>query len=275
MMRFQSALFLVLAVSLGLGQAPVNDECSGAIPVTIGENPGACGTFSNVGATDSMGYAATCSTMNSDVWFSFTPAATCTYQISTDVPSGCMNGTGFLTDTVVALYDSCATGSDDIACNDDGGTVGTLLSVVDTPLLNGGQTYFIRVGDFGTSISTGQFRVTISQMLSITFSSPSGTSCVQANICGGPPNGNYLFAATANPGTTGVFYGINIGIDELVNEFNFGAPFAASLDATGSAQIGEFCGLPSGFNVCSVALGFNSGFGLPDFVSQPVCYTVP
>lgn len=57
------------------GQAPANDEPAGAIVVGLGINPGApAGAsgnfFSNVNATNSVGYSATCGTVaGADVFF--------------------------------------------------------------------------------------------------------------------------------------------------------------------------------------------------------------
>src|SRR5690349_11739904 len=112
------SLSIVIAVFAGLtctsAMAQVaNDDCAGAIPVTVGANPGGCGTFTNVGATTSAGYPAICNTISSDVWYSFMPSTTGAYAIDTNTPTGCVNGTE--TDTVVAVYTSCAAGSSPIA----------------------------------------------------------------------------------------------------------------------------------------------------------------
>jgi hypothetical protein len=258
----------------------VNDECAGAVPITLGNNPApaASGNFySNVGATTSAGYPATCATMNSDVWFSFTPATTGVYQFSTDTPAGFTSGTE--TDTVVAVYGSCTAGAACavLGCDDDGGAIG-LLSQVSVGMA-AGQTYYVRVGDYSTSVNTGTFYLTVnpnSTMFDQIYSSPA-PGCLQVDLVNGTPGGTYFFAATLNQGLfpNGWFYGIDIGIQELVNEVNQGAPFVGTLDGLGHIQIGPVCGLPSGFTVYSVGLGFAGGLGVPSYRTAARCFAMP
>jgi hypothetical protein len=272
------ALVFCLGSTFGAAQAPSNDECSGAVPVTLGTNPApaASGNFySNVGATTSAGYPAICASLNSDVWFSFTPATTDVYQIDTSTPAGFTAGTE--TDTVLAVYDSCIPGAP-LACDDDTGT-GNLsqLSVA----LAAGQTYLIRVGDWSTSVNPGTFYLNINPdplTMGLVFSSPSGTSCLQIDILNGPANGAYYLAATLNPGAypNGYFFGVDIFLQEIADQIQAGAPFVGGLDSTGHAQIGEFCGLPSGLTFYAVALGFAAnGLSIPTEVSNTVQFTIP
>jgi hypothetical protein len=99
---------------------------------------------------------------------------------------------------------------------------------------------------------------------SLMFSSPSGPGCVQVNMAGLVPGGTYLFVVTFNP-PPGWFFGINIGVQELADQINAGPPFSGPLSsgscasAGGAAQIGEFCGLPSGLTFYAVALGLAGG----------------
>jgi len=255
----------------------LNDDCSGAVPVTVGSNPGACGTFTNVGATTSAGFPAICNTISSDVWYSFTPSVTGPYSIGTDTPAGCVNGTE--TDTVVAVYSSCAAGGTPIACDDDSGA--GLLSLL-TVGLCANQTYFIRVGSFGTQSATnnGTFYLTIApDTVNFTQTICTAPGCVVISLANGPANGMYYLAATTTVGTfpLGWFFGIDITVQDINNQLNAGFPFVGSLDASGSTTIGPVCGLPSGFTFCTVALGFNAGTGLgiPQVVTQPACTTVP
>jgi hypothetical protein len=272
--------FAVVAFALcSLSVAQVaNDECSGAIPIVLGANPGGtCGTFTNAGATTSAGYPAICTTISSDLWYSFTAPTTGAYRFDTNTLPGCANGTE--TDTVLAVYASCGAGSAPIACDDDTGT--GLLSSVSTGLC-GGQTYFIRAGSFGSQSATnsgtfylnaGPDTATFTQI----FCSPA-PGCVQINIVNGIPNSTYFLAATTNPGTfpNGWFFGIDITVAEIQNELNSGYPFVGTLDATGSTVIGPVCGLPSGLPICSVVLGFaaGAGLGIPQNVTAPNCFTI-
>jgi hypothetical protein len=268
-----AVLAAALCVSGATAQAPVNDDCSGAIPVTLGTNPGGCMTFSNAMATTSGGYPAICNTISSDVWYSFTPNTTGAYQIDTNTPTGCANGTE--TDTVVAVYSSCAAGLTPIACDDDTGT--GLLSQTSVGLC-ANQTYYIRVGSFGSQSATnsGTFYLSINPD-PVTFTqivcSPA-PGCLQIDLVNGIPNGTYYFAATTTVSTTGWFFGIDITVQEINDQLNTGFPFVGTLSASGSATIGPVCGLPSGFTFCSVALDFTSGLGIPQGATTPTCTTI-
>jgi hypothetical protein len=123
-----------------------NDECSGAIALGIGPN----GPFDNTGATYSTP-ASSCSTMNSDVWFSYTAPADGTLTVETSNA-----GAGSITDTVMEAWDAC--GGAVIQCNDDGAG---LYSLVSFAVLSGTDYYF-RVGDFGTFVNQGLFGVDVS-----------------------------------------------------------------------------------------------------------------
>jgi len=86
----------------------------------------------------------------------------------------------------------------------------------------------------------------------VDWSSPA-PGCVQVNICNGTPNSNYQLFATVNMGQfpNGWLYGLDISFQELQSEF-FAAPFYGQLNAVGAAQIGPFCGLPSGLMLFSL-----------------------
>jgi len=273
----QRSLYAVMAVamtfiaSVGVSQ----DECSTAVPVATGSNPPACGTFTNVGATTSAGYPAICNTISSDLWYSFTPSTTGAYQIDTNTPAGCTAGTE--TDTVLAVYGSCAPGIAPIICDDDSGT--GLLSQL-TVGLCANTTYYIRVGSFGAQSATnnGTFRLNINPNTT-TFTeivcSPA-PGCAQVNLVNGPAGGNYFFAFTTNgtPFPGGWFYGISPSLQELNNLMNTGAPFVGTLDAMGNAVVGQACGL-SGFTFYSVGLATSGALGVPTLATAPVAYTIP
>ena len=93
------------------------------------------------------------------------------------------------------------------------------------------------------------------------------------------PGGTYFFAATLNPGAfpAGWFFGIDITLQEIVNEVNAGPPFVGTLDALGHVTIGPVCGLPAGLTIYSVGLLFpaGSGLGVPSAATDPRCFAVP
>ena len=269
-------LATVLCCAMVAAQLP-NDECSGAIPVVLGHNPGFCGLYSNAGATTSAGYPAICNTISSDLWYAFTPPLTGAYTLDTDTQAFCSTGTE--TDTVLAVYASCAAGATPIGCDDDGGT-GTLSKL--TVGLCANQTYFIRIGSFGAQSATnnGTYYLSISvDVTTFTQIVCTAPGCVQIMLVNGPANGMYFLPATTNVGTfpNGWLFGIDITVQDINNELNAGFPFVGTLNTLGSTTIGPVCGLPSGFTFCSVALGFlsGSGLGIPQVVTQPVCTTIP
>jgi hypothetical protein len=113
----------------------------------------------------------------------------------------------------------------------------------------------------------------------IAYSSPSGSGCVLVNLSGLPAGGTYFLAATLNP-PPGWLYGVNIGMNELVDEINAGYPFWGPLSSggcSGTVAVGEFCNLPTGLTVYAVGLGL-PGVGLSGPISThtpALAYTIP
>ncbi|MBI1190950.1 MAG: hypothetical protein GC200_09755 [Tepidisphaera sp.] len=129
-----------------------NDDCLLARDAFPGTTLG-----STCAATNSLYNALTCSglqrTFNKDVWFTFTPTSTATYDITT-----C--GSSF--DTLLAVYPSCPGANVlPIACNDDTNICELFRSKV-SPDLTAGQTYFIRLGGYDANAS-GDFALNISE----------------------------------------------------------------------------------------------------------------
>jgi hypothetical protein len=263
---------------LSVNQALTNDECSSSIPVTTGTQ----GLFTNEGATNSSGFTSSCPAgttgSNSDVWFSFVAPGNGTYVFSTDTPSGFTAGS--MTDTVLSIWSGCGPGMVEIACDDDGGTVGALLSTATVTGLIGGNVYTIRVADYSaaaTSVDQGTFYLTITPKFEMAMSSPFGPGSIQIDLTNGPINGNYFLGVTLTQGLfpNGWFFGLDIGLQEVTNLVNLGYPFVGPLGATGGATIGPISGVPNGLTVYAVALGFNSGLGSPNVVTPAMSYVVP
>ncbi|WP_460219193.1 T9SS type A sorting domain-containing protein [Psychroserpens sp. MEBiC05023] len=150
---------------------PVNDDCSGAIDVTVdvGFCDGTNNNGDNTGATDSgLGLAACFNYGENDVWFSFTvPATTATVDISTDF----LGGTNV--DTEIALYSGVCGSLTEVACDNDGGT--TILSngsswnsLITDQAVTAGETYYVRVSGYNAA-REGTFclELTTNQTLSI------------------------------------------------------------------------------------------------------------
>ena len=110
----------------GCGQRGAQETCQTATPVVIGTPLVA----SNAGAADDAQFGL-CATTSHDVWHTFTPAVSGIHTMA-------LCGSGF--DTVLALYDNCATTP--LACDDD--SCGLQSQVVLT--LNAGQPYWLRIG---------------------------------------------------------------------------------------------------------------------------------
>jgi hypothetical protein len=112
----------------------------------------------------------------------------------------------------------------------------------------------------------------------LNFSSPLGVGSLQADIDAGPVSGSYFLCVTLNAGNfpLGYFFGIAPSFQEILSEANGGWPFVSTLDGIGHTQIGAFSGLPSGFTLYAVALGFDTPLlDYPSLRSGPKTYTVP
>ena len=86
----------------------------------------------------------------------------------------------------------------------------------------------------------------------------SGPGTVGFQVTGGPPGGLYFAAITLNQGNfpNGSFFGVDIGLQEIADEFNGGYPFAGPLSSCGDAYFGPASGLPSGLAAFGTALVF-------------------
>lgn len=143
-------LFLSLAtVSSGQVVPMTNDECSSAIVVGNGTNPGLSGNFyTNAGATQSPSFICVSGT-SLDVWFSYTAAATGTVTVTTCTPPAFLPGS--LGDSVLTIFDGAACPPTTMLdCNDD--SCG-FLSISSAPVTLGGL-YYIRVSGFAGSTGT-------------------------------------------------------------------------------------------------------------------------
>ncbi len=144
-----------------------NDDCSGALPIHDGLNPGVGESgylFSNVGATNSSVFADTCAGAGHpggrDVFFVYT--ATCAAAtIDTCTPNGFLPGS--LENTIVSIYPitACVPSGPPpaaLACNDNGDCQpgSSRVSFHTTP----GTQYLVRVSSFVTA-SSGSFYLTV------------------------------------------------------------------------------------------------------------------
>ncbi len=117
-----------------------NDNCSGAIPLTINTS---CSytNYTNVGATASSGVPAPgcASYSGGDVWFSFVVPANGTVTVDTQ--------TGSITDSGMAWYTGTCGSLTLLECDDDDSANGTMSSITRTGLTPG-TTIYVRFWDY-------------------------------------------------------------------------------------------------------------------------------
>lgn len=70
----------------------------------------------------------------------------------------------------------------------------------------------------------------------------------------------------------GWWFGLDIPVNFLITEINFGAPFYGTLDGTGSYTFST--PLPAGIQISSVGVHFDPVSGVPTFASVPNTYTM-
>jgi len=219
-------------IALDPAGIPANDDCSNAQVVTIGDTD-----FDNTFA-DSQG-PLVCNggflvfESGNDLWYSFTPAQTGIYDVSTQNSSGIAN-------TILSLYDDCFGAP--FACNDD---ARGFLSWIRTPL-TGGQSYIIRVSgaglpNAGTPIDRGVGVLTVRQSIA-----PSNDACETPTIIG---DGNWaydVFDATVDSQLFGCLPNFISGSNDVWFQYTpeTDGPVEARLLPNGSA------GTISFFNSC-------------------------
>jgi hypothetical protein len=149
--------------------APVNDQCSGALPLSLGVPVSATSLAATTDTTivdTTICGQATAASSSADVFWSFTAPATATYTVDT-----C--GSAF--DTVLTVHSACpATDANKIACNDDSG-INTpcansgLSSRIPSVTLSAGSTYTIRVAGYNGGSGT--------YVLQVNLINPIGACC--------------------------------------------------------------------------------------------------
>jgi len=134
--------------------APMNDLCSGAIPLVVN---GTSLSTNNIG-TCAEGPNPSCGgTAMQDVWFSFLYTGG-NITISTSL--------GTNSDTRIALWSAC--GGTQIACDDDLGPGLASLINVGCPALTSGNTYYIQAGGFNSIEGTFGLQVSKTNVLGCT-----------------------------------------------------------------------------------------------------------
>jgi hypothetical protein len=164
---------------------PSNDNCSGAISLTVNDTfcNGTNTNGTNIGATDSGVAIAACYNYGlNDVWFSFTaPSNTASVDISTDFLGGTLQ------DTEVALYSGTCSGTlTELDCDNDSGivvqpnTFSWNSLIIDSPVTPN-TTYYVRVSGY-TAANVGTFCLRVA-----------------SNVLGNDTFANDMFNAYPNP----------------------------------------------------------------------------
>jgi hypothetical protein len=154
-----------------LAAPPANDEATSATAISLGV--GCTGAiYTNVNATPTSASPSEPKNGGGDafktVWFTFVAPSSGAVRVSTDVGSG-----NSLTDSRVAIYS--ATNPSDyntftcISTDEDGGYLlsSGFMSVVYATGLISGNTYYVQVGTYGSSTTTGTFCMTVDEMNSL------------------------------------------------------------------------------------------------------------
>lgn len=153
-----------------------NDDCANAIPLT--QNATCVSTAASVdNATISLNGCA--GTANDDVWFSFVPTSA---NVLVDVTGSL----GF--DAVIEVFDAC--GGNSLVCTD-----GTLAGETESAFLQNltiGNTYFVRVYDFGLGIpATTGFDICVYDAPNIVLMSNATVNACSGSFYDSGFTGNY------------------------------------------------------------------------------------
>lgn len=181
--RIGIAMGVLTLLSVALNaQAPANDECVAATPLSIGNN----GPFDSTNATSSLPAFSCSVAAGEDVWHAYT--AVCTGRVT-------FQTCGSAIDTAIELFDGTCAALNVLACDDNG--CGLQSSV--RALLTQGATYYLRVGI--ASGTTGAYQVQVSHSGNL------GTFTSVATDCGSlalTPSGAPTVAGTIRYEMTGV-----------------------------------------------------------------------
>ncbi|HSD14856.1 MAG TPA: GEVED domain-containing protein [Flavobacterium sp.] len=168
--------------------APTNDNCSGAIALTVNTS---CSytTYTNAGATASSGAPApSCASYSGgDVWFSAVVPASGEVTIDTQ--------TGVILDSGIAIYTGACGTLTQIACDDDSSVNGAMSSATVTGLTPG-TTIYIRVWEYSND-NNGTFGICASTRTLCTTPTAQPTSLVLTQPSNGTINGSFTAASPA------------------------------------------------------------------------------
>ena len=185
---FCLAFTLATATQVAIAQAPANDECTGAISLTINPdlNCGAVTAGTTVGATASPQVDNVTGTPNNDVWFSFTATQTA-HRISLINIVNQGGGTSTSTDMGMGLYDGTNGCNALVLSSDSDPEAYTAVGL--TP----GVLYYLRVYGWSSSIQNNNFNVCVGTLPP----PPANDECAGATLIATSPSGACSFVAVS------------------------------------------------------------------------------
>lgn len=211
-------LFLFLLFSFSLIAQPTNDDCSAAD--VVGTLPWTSSAIDVTSATTTGDPSNTCQANRArSIWFTFTPAATGNYYISSCQSDASLST---LPDIVLGIYTAadCNGPFTQVACDDDACTTLSLQSVINSVNLTANTTYFIVAWQYcfsGCSApvsGANSIQLFVKQNLPpdcATLNTPANNSTNialntpltwTAPSTGGTPTGYKVYLGTSNPPTT-------------------------------------------------------------------------
>lgn len=131
------------AFALGAPLLAQNDECAGAIPVTVGST-----SFDTTSATASAGAYLCESNTGADLWYSFTAPTDDAYRFD-------LCGASF--DTVIEVHEGSCGASVVLGCSDDHCSLQSWTTVVCTA----GMQYLVRAGGWGGASGLGDLNISV------------------------------------------------------------------------------------------------------------------
>lgn len=179
---------------------PSNDDCSGAIPLTVGTSC-SFSSYTNANATATVGVPAPgCANyLGGDVWFTATVPASGHLILDMD--------DNIMTDAGMAIYTGNCGSLTLVECDDDDSNNG-LMAMIDRSGLTPGSTVYIRVWEYGND-NNGSFYICaydpgIGACGSVTNIASCGTSTT-VNSGGGSGNWNNQECGSGTPGVEKIF----------------------------------------------------------------------
>jgi hypothetical protein len=168
-------------------QPLANDNCSGAIGLTVGNNFASNSVSASIlGATTTPGITPSCQTLfGSDLWYSVVVPASGNVTIESQVATS-----NSMTDSVISVFSGACGTLTQIACDDDSGLAGAnnLMSVVNITGRTPGEVLYVAIWKYAVAAptaTTSSFQISAFDCPSTTLA-PTGDAtqsfCVAATV---------------------------------------------------------------------------------------------